>query len=557
MRRQARNLLVLVAVVAGATLAPPATRAVAQPIMNGGGGGLPDLRAIVGKPLPDQGMPAGTVSVRVARKMPANGAAGLDVDAIIKNAGGDLRKRTEKTDASGRVLFESLAPGEEFHAEVTVDGERLQTDTFAVPAEGGVRTMLIAGLGAAPAGGGADTAGGAGAPEAGAGPASSGGQFSLGSSTGTTKPDPSLPVKTLDVHLVDESDRPIANQVVTLGAVDQTNKVTVRHATTDAQGVARFTDLPTGRTTGYAAVSDWHGMHVGTEPFAMPEDSGARAEIHALSRTGDPSVVTIGEGARIVLQMREDTLQFLEMLPLVNKSDKLFDPGPGAIEIPLPREFTGAEVGEGQRKVEVRQNRGVAVHGTISPKKSLGDVDDAAAGNEVRFGFVLPYHGDSREFAQTMPNGIGLYTLITEQLPGLEITGPGIGARESREANGKKYWVMPGQAVPAGGVLTFTVTGLPTTDHTGRVVAAVLFFLLVGLALAFARRPKDEARRAATSERERLTARRETLFSELVAVERQARSGAAAATPERRRDLVAKLEVVYQQLAALDEQRAS
>jgi hypothetical protein len=555
MWRQARTLLTLavLAALALGALALPARRAAAQAFA--GGGGMPDLRAISGKPLPDQGMPAGTVSVRVARKMPVNGAAGVDVDAIIKNAGGDLRKRTLKTDAGGRVLFDSLAPGEEFHAEVTVDGERLTTDTFPVPAQGGVRTMLIAGLGPAPAGGGADSGGeGAGANAA---AASSGGQFALGSSTGTTKPEPSLPVKTLEVRILDESNQPIPHQPVTLGSVDQTNKVLVRHATTDGLGVARFTDLATGRTTGYAAVTDWHGMHVGTEPFAMPEDSGARSEIHALSRTSDPSVITIGEGARVVLQMREDTLQFLEMLPLENKSDKLFDPGPGAIEIPLPKEFTGAEAGDGPRKLEVRQNHGIAVHGTISPKKAIGSTDAAAAGDEVRFGFVMPYHGDTRDFSQVMPNGIGLFTLITEQLPGLEITGPGIGPRESRELNGKKYWVMPGQAVPAGGFMTFTVTGLPTTDHTGRVVAGVLALALIGLAIAFARRPKDESRRAAANERDRLTARRETLFAELVAVERQARSGAAAATPERRRELVAKLEGVYQQLAALDEQRAS
>jgi hypothetical protein len=541
MRRQARLLLTAVALGALVIAAP---RVSAQPFA-GGGGGMPNLRAISGQPLPDQGMPAGTVSVRVARKIPANAVGGVDVSAIIKNAGGDLRKRTEKTDASGRALFESLAPGDEFHAEVTVDGELLQTLTFPVPAQGGVRTMLIAGLGPAPAGGEAEA------------PAAGGGQsFALGATTGVAQPEKSLPPKTLEVRLLDESDRPIPNHPVTLGSVDTANKVDVRHGTTDAAGVARFTDLPVGRTTGYAAVTDWRGLHIGTEPFSMPEDSGARANIRALERTSDPSVVTIGEGARIILQMREDTLQFLEILPLENKSDKLFDPGPGAVEIPLPTEFTGAEAGQSDRKIEIRQGRGVAIHGTISPKASLGGNDAKAAGNEVSFGFVLPYSGTSREFSQPIPTGMALPTIITEQLPGLEITGPGIGARESREVSGRKYWVMPGTPVPPGGTLAFTITGLPSTDHTGRNVSLALALALLGAAIVFARRPEDAARRASMNERDRLTARREALFAELVAVERQARAGAVGATPERRRELVGKLENVYQQLAALDEQHA-
>jgi hypothetical protein len=539
MRRQARVFL-----VATALALTPAAIVQAQPFA-GGGGGMPSPRAISGHPLPDGGMAAGTLSVRVARKTMANAAVGIDVVALAKNSGGDVRKKVGKTDNGGRVVIEGLAPGDEVQVEATVDGEVVKSDKFTVPSQGGTRMMLFAGLGAAgdepeAAGGGAE----------GAAPA-----FAMGSSTGTAKPDSSVAVKTLEVHVLDEAGRPVPNQAITLGSVDQSQKVSVKHATTDASGVARFPDLTVGRTVGYAAVTDLHGMHIGTEPFAMPEDSGVRAEIRAMERTNDPSVITIGEGARIILQMREDTLQFLEMLPLENKSDKLFDPGPGAIEIPLPQGHTSAEAGESDRKIEIRKNLGVAIHGAISPRKALGDTDAKQAGNEVTFGFVLPYRGDTKVFEQPMPNGIGLQTIIMEQIPGMEITGPGVGAREARELNGRKYWVMPGSAVPPGGKLTFTVTGLPSTDHTGRNISAALTLLLIGAAFFFGRRPVGEARRAADNERDRLTAKRENLFAELVAVERQARGGSTTA-PERRRDLVAKLEGVYQQLASLDEQRA-
>ena len=213
-------------------------------------------------------------------------------------------------------------------------------------------------------------------------------------------PTPRLPVGRLDVHVFDETGAPIPQHTVLLGMVDKTNKIDVRKADTDAGGVAHFSGLPHGDGSGYAAVLEWHGLRLGTAPFPMPDASGARAEIRALGRTADVSVMTIGEGGRVIVQMHEDTLQFLEMLPLENESDKIFDPGPGAVEIPLPQGFVGAEAQEGDRKVEVRQNHGMAVHGVFTPRRSLGGTTAKSAGQEVVFGFVLPYHGDTRAFAQ-------------------------------------------------------------------------------------------------------------------------------------------------------------
>ena len=41
--------------------------------------------------------------------------------------------------------------------------------------------------------------------------------------------------------------------------VNKQGEIEVRHAKTDAAGQARFTDLPTGEKTGYAAVIEWRG----------------------------------------------------------------------------------------------------------------------------------------------------------------------------------------------------------------------------------------------------------------------------------------------------------
>jgi hypothetical protein len=291
----------------------------------------------------------------------------------------------------------------------------------------------------------------------------------------------------------------------------------------------------------------------------MPESSGARADIRALERTGDESAITIGAGGRVVVQMREDSLQILEFLPLENTSDKMFDPGPGAYEIPLPAEFTGAQPQENERKVEVRQGHGIAVHGAIVPKRSLLATPETERDQEVVFGFVLPYHGSTREFSQPAPHGIGELTLIIDQkIDTIAASGPGVGSRQERTLGGHKYWVMPVAAVPPGGNLTFTLTGLPSNESSGRIVAAVLTLALIGCAIGFARRPSGSASHQSThAGRRSLQARREDLFLELVALERSARASGTPAPADRRRQLIAQLEQIYQDIAALDEPRAA
>ena len=551
MRRQT----VATVVLAAALLAASAARA--QPMA--GGGGMPDLSRIVGRPLAVPGMPNGTVSVLVGRKMPVNTVKDVEVTALLKGANGESRKRVLKTDESGHALFEGMRPGDQFQAEVNVDGEHLQTEVFTLPAEGGLKTMLLSGV----AGGG-----GGGAPEgeaAGGGAPAAGGEqraFSLGATAGSAAEDASLPAGTLEVRLRDEADAPIADHSVLLGMVNKQGEVETRRGKSDAAGLVRFTGLPSGKSTGYAAVIEWRGLRLNTSPFAMPDSSGARAEIRALARTADPSVLTIGTGGRLVVQLNEDQLQILEFLPVENTTDRMFDPGPGAFEIPLPKEFAGAQPQENERKVEVRQGHGIAVHGAFVPKRTQMAATDAdRRADEVVFGFVLPYHGDTLDFSQPVPNGIGGFTLITEQkVAGLTVSGPGVGAREERTLGGRKYWVMAVNPVPAGGAITFTLNGLPSNPSGGRIFVFCVSLGLFVSAFVFARAPRSGPAgktRSVEEERKRLRDKRETLFAELVALERAARAAGTPAPAEPRRQLVTRLEEVYQDLAALDERRAA
>ena len=57
------------------------------------------------------------------------------------------RNCAARTDAQGRAEFADLPKGGQATAEVVVDGETLTSDAFTVPSSGGLRVILVAGLG--------------------------------------------------------------------------------------------------------------------------------------------------------------------------------------------------------------------------------------------------------------------------------------------------------------------------------------------------------------------------------------------------------------------------
>lgn len=102
---------------------------------------MPDPSAIAGTPLPAPELPDSTVTVRVVRERMGNNIAGQSVTLRVGTA-----TRTAATDAQGRAQFDGLTAGTAVQATTTVDGEVLTSQEFAVPATGGVRVALIAGM---------------------------------------------------------------------------------------------------------------------------------------------------------------------------------------------------------------------------------------------------------------------------------------------------------------------------------------------------------------------------------------------------------------------------
>jgi hypothetical protein len=102
---------------------------------------MPDPSQMHGRPLPAPELPNGTVTVRVVREALGNNIPGQQVRITI---GGTTRSAT--TDDLGRAEFSGLPQTGDARAETTVDGESLVSQPFTVPAQGGLRVALVAGL---------------------------------------------------------------------------------------------------------------------------------------------------------------------------------------------------------------------------------------------------------------------------------------------------------------------------------------------------------------------------------------------------------------------------
>ena len=120
---------------------------------------MPDPSLIHGKALPAPELTRGTVTVRVVRETIGNDIPNQSVTVSIGGA-----TRSAVTDDRGRAEFTGLPAGQEGRAAATVDGEAMVSDPFTVPAAGGLRVILVAGIAKAAERKAADAARAAAAP---------------------------------------------------------------------------------------------------------------------------------------------------------------------------------------------------------------------------------------------------------------------------------------------------------------------------------------------------------------------------------------------------------
>lgn len=108
-------------------------------------GAMSEPSQMSGMPLQVGDLPPGTVAIRLIRRTFAENVVNTAVELRAGAAAGGQRS---VSDAQGRAVFTGLKVGDTVRARAVVDGEALESQSFQLPAQGGVRLVLVAGVGA-------------------------------------------------------------------------------------------------------------------------------------------------------------------------------------------------------------------------------------------------------------------------------------------------------------------------------------------------------------------------------------------------------------------------
>jgi hypothetical protein len=409
----------------------------------------PGHGAAASAPLFVQDLPVGTVSVRLARPSMTEAIVGTDVVGSWTTTDGKQGTVTAQTGDDGRAIFSKVPVGATFSAKASVDGERLATPAFPVPGEGGTRLLMIVGGQAAEALAEMTGQAGHGATAA---------PQPLGLNSGKVQSRNDLPAGSLEIKVLNADGKPMPGIRVDLAQGQTNGGVQVKHADTDDSGTARFARLDVVAGAHWAAVIERDGMRIGTQPFSLGAEHGSAGELRIPGRTNALSVLRVSGNSRMMVELREDSLAFLQNLIIENTSDKVFDPGPKGLLVPLPDGCTGAEKMGGGVEVELKEGQGAILHSLLPP------TTDPSAAAQVRVGCVLPTHETPEvEIVQPMPLGMqgGLVMIPATSTVGL--SAPGLRPLPAeRDDNGNELRMYDLQGVVAGQPLRLTVVGLPT-----------------------------------------------------------------------------------------------
>jgi hypothetical protein len=519
MRRAAGVIAFLVGLAAG--LGPAA----AQPMM--------DPRQASGMPRPDTAQAVGTMSVRVLQGELAKPApAGTVVHLVGLRADGGVEKQSRPVDAAGRATFEKLAADGSvaYYAFALLGEDRLESQLVVLDKMAGIRLML-AGRKTSPEG----------VPE--------------GEAIDDAF-DRDLPMRPpageVWVLVGGRAAGDVSVEVVRVPDAGQAVQAGWSGKATPSGGeglMAKITGVTAAPDAVYVARVKGGTRWFYSKPFMMKADAGVTRTII----TVDQAIVS----GHFTFELDDEQLRVQTQYFVQNYGGAPMDLGKG-IALPLPRGAEGGQVAEGS-KAKIVPGKEITLGGVLPP-----------GGSEILAGYHMPVDDGRVVFDMAAPYGLFNSTVIVEHVPGSTLTPPpGSTAQTVTADDGRQFDVIRNVQLRPGESLRFTLDGLPEHPYSGKLtrwavglVVAMLLLMALFVAVwspatkpgggAEAGKPADA--KAAAARRKELTARRESLYAELVALERKKKHARIDDDDYKstRQALVSRLTLVLRELDQLD-----
>jgi len=333
-------------------------------------------------------------------------------------------------------------------------------------------------------------------------------------------PSPLVPKYSAEVHVVDADNNPLPGVTVRLGILRQTvasgEDRDSRELKSDAQGIARFTDLP-GHDSSFSyrpSVTRGDGQFA-TAPFTLDENHGQQVILHVYDVSSDLSQQQLGMFCFMFVETRDDVFAFEVMFRVYNIGRTAWVPKNVRIGLPEGWKAFRAQEGMSDARVEADDD-GLSLLGTFSPGQ-----------HEVAFTFnVTNSQRETRSFTLELPPRVGQLQLVAGAPRGMTLEAVGfdparpIPSRNGQRSLGTVKRLQPGEEPLRQ--LTFTLGGIPVRGNGAWFALGIAGLLMVaGIAAGATTKRNHRSQRAP----EELTEAQDLILDELVRLAQAHRRG--------------------------------
>jgi hypothetical protein len=333
----------------------------------------------------------------------------------------------------------------------------------------------------------------------------------------SSTPTKALPAGTLEVTLLDASERPLSDIDVRLGILRETiaegETRESKTARSDPLGKVVFTGLSTESNHSYRVSVPRGPAAYAAAPFQFRKDMGQSVVLHVFPVTQDIAQAMVAMRTIVAIEPRDDVFQIEVLFRVFNIGKVTWVPKDVALELPQGAKGFNAQESMSDTRFVADGERRVRMLGTYVPGQ-----------RDAIFRFQVPNHGkSSAEFRLGLPPHVASLRVLAQSAPGMELRAEGFAAAEPVvDNNGQRLLLTDRQMQPGDAqlrALAIRLSGLPTPGPGQWIAVALAAALAVSGMAAAKQAPKQPAKLA----REDALRAHSLLIDELVALEKARR----------------------------------